>query len=680
MADLAQIEAAFMRAHQAGDSKAAGVLAAEVRRMRAAPSAAPAVVPEPTGMDSATRDILLASKPLDRGGEVQRSVIGSAMHQAGNIAAGGFRGAGSIGATLMYPLDKARDMIDGADKLKLSNLITGNKPKTRNEQRRADMDNAFADMGTDTDSLSYKAGKLAGEVAGTAGAGGLVARGAAAVPGLASAAPNLINAVRTSGMVAGPTGGAAGALTRAAGGAAAGGASAAMVNPSDAGTGAAVGSVLPGALNLIGRGAKAVGGAARGVIEPFTESGRTAIAGRTLERFGVHPSDVVGLSSMPSATGARTTLAEQIRRPEGAAGAARLQDAVRSLDPEIAAKMTAREVENNSARVSKLRELAGEGGARDFALAERAGTSGPMYDAAFKVAADGRKLTAEQSRTMLALQRAPAIKAASIAARENASNAGSNVGKANVSGSVEGLHNVKLALDAQITQARNPANPAGQATLDGLQAAQKRLVSFIESISPEYANARGVHALMSKPINQMDIAGEVLRRGSSATSDLAGNPRLMPDSMLRALRDEPRLIKQATGRDLGGSLDKVLDKEQLNALRSVADEVDRAAAVARAGNGPGSGTAQRLASTNLLQQIGVPSALADNAFVQTLMRPVQFGANIAEPRIQQALLNLIQNPALAAQAMQKATPVQRVALQKLISAAARPTPLTAGDR
>lgn len=428
--------------------------------------------------------------------------------------------------------------------------------------------------------------------------------------------------------------------------------------------GAAGGALAP----ILGRAVSAGYGAAKGLIEPFTEGGRNAIAGRTLQRFGIQPGDVQGLSGSPTLTGARTMLAEQIQRPEGAAGAARLQDALRSLDPEIAGKITAREAENNAARLSTLQELAGQGGARDFAAANRAGTSGPMYKEAFGVDASSAFTPALQ-REMQTLMRSPAIKQAQKDAAANASNAGTNVGKANGSGSVEGLHNMKLALDAQITAAKNPQNAAGAATLDGLQAARDRLVGFIEKLSPEYANARQTHALMSQPLNQMDVAGGLLRAGTSATTDVAGNARLMPQGLLSAVRDETAersLVKKSTGRPLG-LLSDVLDPDQLAKVRAVTGEVDRAAAVGRAGNGPGSATAQRLASTNLLHQIGLPQNMTDNALVQTLMRPVQFGAAVAEPRIQQQLLKIMQDPSLAAEALKRATPAQRIELQRLIS-------------
>lgn len=166
---------------------------------------------------------------------------GGFLQGAGNLAAGLMRGAGSIGATLLAPVDMAKDALDGKG-LSLE----------ANRQRRTDMDSALQTMGAQTDSIAYKGGKLAGEVAGTAGAGGLLARGATAVPGVAAAAPNLINAIRTSGMTAGTGSTLANLATRVTGGAITGGASAGLVNPEDAGMGAAIGGAAPVVLKGLG--------------------------------------------------------------------------------------------------------------------------------------------------------------------------------------------------------------------------------------------------------------------------------------------------------------------------------------------------------------------------------------------------------------------------------------------
>jgi hypothetical protein len=175
-----------------------------------------------------------------------------AAKTAGNVAAGAVRGAGSIGATALVPYDIVKDALAGKG-LSLES----------NRQRRADIDYGLAAMGADPESLSYKGGKIAGEIAGTAGVPGVLGKGAQAV----GAAPAIVNALRGAGTV--------GSLpARVASGAAAGGVAAGMVNPEDAAMGAAVGGALPAAGAL----AKGAVGLGRQFVGATTGVGNEALA------------------------------------------------------------------------------------------------------------------------------------------------------------------------------------------------------------------------------------------------------------------------------------------------------------------------------------------------------------------------------------------------------------------
>mgnify|MGYP001050587390 CR=1 FL=1 len=174
------------------------------------------------------------------------------MQDAGNLLGGAVRGAGSIGATLVAPYDIVQDLRAGKG-LSLDS----------NRQRRSDMDWALQDLGAQPDSMAFKGGKLGAEIAGTAGAGGLIAKGAAMLPGAANIAP-LIESIGSGGFRAGGMQGLGGLATRAAGGAITGGASAGLVNPEDAGVGAMVGGAVPGAMALGGNAAAGLGRAIRG--------------------------------------------------------------------------------------------------------------------------------------------------------------------------------------------------------------------------------------------------------------------------------------------------------------------------------------------------------------------------------------------------------------------------------
>lgn len=171
------------------------------------------------------------------------TTVGQDVLQQGKNALGGFiRGAGSIGATIARPFESG----------------------TENDDRRKRIDTNMADLiGADPESWLYKGFKLGGEIAGTAGVGGVLANGLRAVPMLAKAAP-VIDAIGSSGMWAGGLTGAKAIGARALGGAVSGGAQAGMVNPDDVAMGVVIGAATPGMLQLAGKFGQAVYSAVKG--------------------------------------------------------------------------------------------------------------------------------------------------------------------------------------------------------------------------------------------------------------------------------------------------------------------------------------------------------------------------------------------------------------------------------
>lgn len=188
----------------------------------------------------------------------QKSIGEKVSQGALDFLGGAVRGAGSIGATALAPLDMARDAFAGKG-LSLES----------NRARRADMDSALQGAGVDNRSLMYMGGKLGTEIAGTAGVGNLIARPVQALAGtrMATGAEPILDGIakglQSGGFRVGELAGTgAGAAARVGTGALTGGAAAGMVNPEDMGLGAAVGGALPGAIK---GGAALFTGAAKGI-------------------------------------------------------------------------------------------------------------------------------------------------------------------------------------------------------------------------------------------------------------------------------------------------------------------------------------------------------------------------------------------------------------------------------
>lgn len=176
----------------------------------------------------------------------------------GNLAAGAARGAGSIGATLLAPVDAA------ARAMGVQNSVIG-----RTDRRDA-MTEGLRSMGAQPESLAFRGAKVVSEVAGTAGAGGAMANALRVAPAAMQAAPavqGFATALRSSGM-AGPN-----LASRVAGGAATGAAASTLVDPESATTGAVIGGALP----LIGPTASAIGTGVQKAIGSTTGVGDDAL-------------------------------------------------------------------------------------------------------------------------------------------------------------------------------------------------------------------------------------------------------------------------------------------------------------------------------------------------------------------------------------------------------------------
>lgn len=309
MATLDQLSAALVKADAAGNADDARALAAEIRRMRAAtPVEAP-------------KDESFTGNLKAEGGRVA------------DLAAGALRGAGSIGATLMYPIDKANDIIQGDRKElgPLSKLVVGKEykpPLSRNEERRVAMTNGLESMGADPNSRQFGVGKIGAEIAGSMGAGGVVAKVVGAIPGAAPLAQSIASGGMTTGMPAGL----ASWLTRISGGAINGAATAGIVDPEQAGAGAAIGGALP----VVAKASGAVGDA----ISRKMESGS-----KSLMQSAIKPT-IKQLKSGDADTAVNTLLERGISPNE--AGVNKLRALIDDLDTQVSGKIA-----NSTATVDK---------------------------------------------------------------------------------------------------------------------------------------------------------------------------------------------------------------------------------------------------------------------------------------------------------------------------------------
>ncbi|MEJ7932587.1 hypothetical protein WG922_21635 [Ramlibacter sp. AN1015] len=212
-------------------------------------------------------------------------------------ALGALRGAGSIGATLVDAARGLGDAVMSATPEAMRPTATaGLADLPRGQEIRSGMDAGLTQMGANPDALAFQGGKIGAEIAGTSGVGAGLAKGLAAIPGF-SRAPALLESIRTGGMSVGGATGAGGLALRAAGGATFGGASAGLIDPESAKTGAVLGAAIPVAGKVVGASAEKIGSALHGKPampnSQLVDSAREAIeAGYTIPPATVKPTFV----------------------------------------------------------------------------------------------------------------------------------------------------------------------------------------------------------------------------------------------------------------------------------------------------------------------------------------------------------------------------------------------------
>jgi len=374
----------------------------------------------------------------------------------------------------------------------------------------------------------------------------------------------------------------------------------------------------------------------RALLNTATEGGREKILSRVLQR-AAGPNAARARANMQNppefVPGSYPTAGEA----SGSAGIASLQRAAAATDPEA---YFARAAAQNEARVAALQNVAGTHGEREFAKAARAATADDLYDLARKSGLDLSLLSPARRGEITKLMRTPAIRDAVKEARTLAANEMQKVG--DPAGSVRGLDYLQRALADKISRATGNE----QRILVGLR---DRLLTTIDTLSPEFQTARTTFAQMSKPVTEMEIA--------QAIADKAIRPidqTIMPSQLAKALRDQT--AQSVTGMR-NATLESTMTPQKLQELRNVLADVQRSSFLANAGRGPGSDTVQKLAMTNMMQESGLPmGVIRGTPGLQWASKLLFEGADDAmRAKLAQALLD----PRETARIMGQAPPVYR---------------------
>lgn len=422
--------------------------------------------------------------------------------------------------------------------------------------------------------------------------------------------------------------------------------------PAAAGVGAAQGFVQPSASGgetlgntLVGTAASAAmpvamraGQVAKAAIDPFSQSGQAGIIGRAINAAAGDSADDA-MRNLRGAgelvPGSMPTAGEAAANP----GIAALQRTATATDPVAMNALAARQAGNNDARLTALRDIAGTDGKREFFQANRDATANQMYSEARRLGIDPAALTPEAQANIAAFQaRIPDSVLAE--AQQLAKIHGETMGP---EGSVQGLHWIKKGLDSLIGRESGPNGSAD--FLRAYMGLKNDLMAGIENLSPKYAEANQTYAAMSRPINQMDVAGELLKKSVRPIDD-----QLLPGMYARNLNDD--LAARVTG-IRSNTLGKVMEPQQLSTMNAVKDDLARKQFSENAGRGVGSDTVQKLAYSNIMAKSGLPGFMKDVPGAGILGRMADLGYKRSNDEMSRKLAQALLNPQETATYMEK---------------------------
>jgi len=590
------------------------------------------------GYDTSSLGDVPKSSPLQQ--VEQPSFIDETVTAGKNLMKGNLAGAADIGNTLI----NASSFIPRKMASVASRIYGVDNPLEKlNQEREAGLKQFSKD---NEDSTAFNLGRVASNVAGTAGVGNVLGMG---VRGISQAplATKIAQALESGGFNA-PN---ANMATRAAGGAATGAATAGLVNPESAGTGAAIGGALPPATRIAGALGKGVGSA----IEPFYQGGRERIIGRAITSAAGNQADDALINmqnAQPLVQGSQPTAGMVANNP----GIAALERASIANSPISTNELALRQFQNNDARLAALQSAA----------PDKLAAQGAREAATSQLYSQSSQAPVKMTNELVTLLQRPSMQAAVSRASKLADEAGEKLDLNSLTG--RSAQYIKMALDDMANA--SPMSGIGGNELRSIQSTRQAYLDQLGKQIPEYLEANKQYAALSAPLSQADLINEITAKGTSFRGDLT------PAALSRAASD--KTAQSVTGRS-NATLQNTLTPEQMAVIQNVKQDLLNQDFAQTAGRGVGSNTVQNLAYSNMLDQIGIPTALREFAPAGVIGNLGARAGNVAyksaNERLANELANALLNPQTAAQAMQRSQQgVINPQLVNLIKQSLRATP------
>lgn len=647
MATRDQIMEGIRRADAAGDS-------ASVRRLGEYLKSMPAEASVPASKQDSESPGYLSSLGAGAGAEFGKIVLGGQK-------------------LLGKGINVVDEMVNGKS---VSSLVTGKPTSTLGragnwliedaEQGQAKLQSQNAPY-ADANPITNRIGQVAADMVATAPVGGLVSKGVRiAAPSVAATrtGANLLRAVETSGAQGGNL------LSRSTGAAITGGASAAVVDPESAWTGAVIGGLTPGFFRAAGM----TGDAVASLVRPLFARGQQRIVADILRQHVDDPRAAV--AALRQATeivpGSTPITAAAVGDPRMSGLTRTMQNA----SPDFAAELAQRQTAQNNARTNLLQDVAGTPGSLTVAREARDQATAGMRESVLGRAQDisaphllqrldqmlrdpnNAGQTAQAALRRMREQVAGASQNGTINARalyEIRKDAGLAM-NGRLQGDAGNLRYARGQLDrvqslfddAIETASQQPVSNSTRIGIGGSKLTTEAQASAMreadQAAQPQtswraYLNR---YSEMSRPINQMDSLQDIMRRVQTGATDAQGNPIISAAKLNNILKNE------------GQELSRSLTREQLQTLRNLAADLNASQLAMNSGRSVGSNTVQNLAGDQLLNALLGRFGSSTPART-TLGNALRIPYARANDEIRGRLGNALLNPSDAATLIEQAT-------------------------
>jgi hypothetical protein len=543
-----------------------------------------------------------------------------ALQNAGDMGAGALRGAASIGSTIVAPFKAA---------------FAGTGQTGAQEQRKqilSDVEQGLTAAGADTNSPNYAVGKFGAELAGTAGIGGGMAKAAQA----GGAAPSVIRALETYGLQTGlvPKGVAqilANTALKAGAGAVTGGATAGIIDPESAGTGATIGAVAGPALS-----------SASSLVRMAKDAAMPSAGVFARKAAGDRADDVIAaMRQTQSRVPGVSLTAGQAAVPANSAEFSALQKAAAMEDASKFVGPAGVKGQQESARQAAVQSFGKTPADLEAAVNARSAASAQNYANAFQQQING-------DPALVQIFKNPYIEDVLPEALKLAKAKGITP-KADLT---EFLDSVKKGLDAKLEGANNPALPAISSEVKKeILNAKKSLVGWLDNKNPAYKAARQTHLADSIPINQMQ-AGQVLEQALVAPATNAERASVFANKV--------RQMENTISKKSGAPAIDALTPAQRDVVQAIEEDFKRNQAFKELATAGRQGMEER---------IGAPILPASGVFMPVVNAARSWANKALGTGHSEALkrvAGVMHDPVKMAKLMEAASPAQRKILETLL--------------